>query len=235
VHILSNRFPSELMMRAERESMRRYYHRLHQVVREKPIILIPVFLGHLLLSGMAAGAAFLCALLALAFGRDGVYFAEWLFTTVFFLLVITVWLHFAWLSLSSVRANVVISGDQRRVSGVLQALLSVIFGFSVLFYYLQLFSGNSAFEGMHPIHLRDYDFEDLPTLVERLLILPPWETVVDCFYFSVVTITTLGFGDIRPVSPVAKLITSAEVVAGFILIVLALGSVLGKPSEASAA
>ncbi|MBT8339188.1 MAG: hypothetical protein HKP58_08125 [Desulfatitalea sp.] len=38
------------------------------------------------------------------------------------------------------------------------------------------------------------------------------------FYYSVVTITTLGFGDIVPITPVARIITICEVFIGYILI-----------------
>ena len=41
------------------------------------------------------------------------------------------------------------------------------------------------------------------------------------------TISTLGFGDIHPMTPMAKIVTSCEVITGFILIVLSLGSVIG--------
>jgi hypothetical protein len=153
-----------------------------------------------------------------------IYSAESLFGVLFFPLLFTIWLHFVWLNLRSVRANIHIGGNRRAVSGVLQALLAVIFSFSVLYYYLQLFTDNSAFIGMSPIDLGN-DFR-APTTTDRLMIVPAWNTVVDCIYFSVVTISSLGYGDILPAAAVAKLAASAEVVTGFILIVLALGSVL---------
>ncbi len=38
-------------------------------------------------------------------------------------------------------------------------------------------------------------------------------------YFSIVTFTTVGYGDITPVIPVAKLITVLEMVTAFVVIV----------------
>jgi hypothetical protein len=38
------------------------------------------------------------------------------------------------------------------------------------------------------------------------------------FYYSVVTITTLGFGDIVPATPVARIITICEVSVGYIML-----------------
>lgn len=40
----------------------------------------------------------------------------------------------------------------------------------------------------------------------------------DYFYFSIVTFTTLGYGDLVPVTPLEKLIVSIEVMLGFIML-----------------
>ena len=45
-------------------------------------------------------------------------------------------------------------------------------------------------------------------------------SVFDSIYFSFVTITTLGYGDIIPLYDIAKIITICEVATGFIFIVL---------------
>lgn len=45
-------------------------------------------------------------------------------------------------------------------------------------------------------------------------------------YFSVATITTLGFGDIRPVNDVGQWLVTAEVLLGFLFVVLVLTSFL---------
>jgi|GEM_PF-3833086 len=205
------------------------YVKVLEMTRRHPALLILLFVAHIVLSAAAALVAMVPVILFLISteNTDAYYAADALFAVVFFPLLFIIWLHFVWLNLRSVRANVRIGGNRREISGVLQALLAVIFGFSVLYYYLQLFTDNSAFVGMHSIRLRDNGFEPLPTAVERLMIVPAWNTLVDCIYFSVVTISTLGYGDIHPNMAVAKLATSAEVISGFILIVLALGSVLG--------
>lgn len=54
---------------------------------------------------------------------------------------------------------------------------------------------------------------------------------VDCLYFSIATITTLGFGDITPVSIISKLTTSLEVLAGLLLAVVAIGLAIQRQSE----
>jgi len=46
-------------------------------------------------------------------------------------------------------------------------------------------------------------------------LIAPASGLVDYFYFSVVTFTTLGYGDIHPKGVLGKLGTSVEVAAGF--------------------
>lgn len=48
---------------------------------------------------------------------------------------------------------------------------------------------------------------------------------VSCFYFSVVTYTTLGYGDLRP-SPSARLFAASEAFLGYILFSLFIGVIL---------
>jgi hypothetical protein len=47
---------------------------------------------------------------------------------------------------------------------------------------------------------------------------PSWDTFWRMFYFSTATITTLGYGDIVPVTTTARMLTSSEAILGIILI-----------------
>ncbi len=49
---------------------------------------------------------------------------------------------------------------------------------------------------------------------------------LDALYFSVITITTLGYGDIKPILQIGKWLSITETIMGFILIVLVIGSFL---------
>jgi hypothetical protein len=55
--------------------------------------------------------------------------------------------------------------------------------------------------------------------------------LLDEFYFSVVTITTLGYGDLTPISDFGKLLATAEALLGVILIGLFLLSVGNEIAE----
>ncbi|HMH53538.1 MAG TPA: ion channel [Candidatus Acidoferrum sp.] len=53
------------------------------------------------------------------------------------------------------------------------------------------------------------------------------EILVDCFHLSVMTMATVGLGDIQPRSMIAKLTMDLQVLLGVVLFVVALGMVLG--------
>ena len=48
-------------------------------------------------------------------------------------------------------------------------------------------------------------------------------TLVDSFYFSAVTLATVGYGDIYPVSDMAKILCIAEIGSGIVVLVLSSG------------
>lgn len=60
-----------------------------------------------------------------------------------------------------------------------------------------------------------------------------FDNVVNTIYFSIVTFTTVGFGDIHPVAALSKMIVSAEIMSFFIFFVLLASnhSIFLKPKE----
>lgn len=58
------------------------------------------------------------------------------------------------------------------------------------------------------------------------------ETVLDAFYYAVVTASTVGYGDVTPISQQARLFSLSVVVLGTASFAVALGSVLGPAIEA---
>lgn len=47
-------------------------------------------------------------------------------------------------------------------------------------------------------------------------------------YFSFVTLTTLGYGDITPAGPVARSLAYTEAIAGQLFIAILIGSLVGN-------
>ncbi|MBW9399367.1 hypothetical protein FHC51_05945 [Leclercia sp. EC_58] len=57
-------------------------------------------------------------------------------------------------------------------------------------------------------------------------------SLIDSFYFTCVTITTLGFGDITPCTAIGKLIVSIQAMLGFVVLSLFMASVVNKAVKA---
>lgn len=52
-----------------------------------------------------------------------------------------------------------------------------------------------------------------------------YKSILDCLYFSTITITTLGFGDSYPITTIARILVMAETLLGMVVIGLFLNSV----------
>lgn len=53
--------------------------------------------------------------------------------------------------------------------------------------------------------------------------------ILEAVYFSGVTITTLGYGDLTPCGALPQMLSIYEVLIGYVLVVVALGAYLGGP------
>jgi voltage-gated potassium channel len=216
---------SKEFMRDLRRSVSGYLKRYHSLVAKYPGVIVPFFLLYLLTSLFWIAAALsIWVLLSEVFQIDETV-AEALFYLTAFALLVLNWSHYLFLAFIGFRRSFVVKGDVEAVLRLVQTLAVVTFVFALLYYFLQLLTDNGAFAGMAPINVEYGNWN--PRLEDQLTTIPPFETLVDCLYFSVVTITTLGYGDIQPLTPAAKLLTTLEVALGFSLTVLALGSVLG--------
>ena len=51
-----------------------------------------------------------------------------------------------------------------------------------------------------------------------------WSTSI---YYSLVTLTSLGYGDILPISPLARVVAGLEAVVGVLYIAVMIGSIVG--------
>lgn len=200
-------------------SIRAWNRELEGRVGRSPILTLPLFLLYLGLSYA------LCAAFALLMAITGAADSEawhWAACAILALL----WLHFLVLNFQAFRGNLIVRGNRRLIARVLQLYFSTTFAFAVGYYALQFFSANRALKGVAPLSASEDSGR--ATLMALLSTPPSVDTAVDCFYFSVVTITGLGYGDIAPLSAAAKLLAALEVLLGSVIVVLGLGSVIGS-------
>ncbi len=57
---------------------------------------------------------------------------------------------------------------------------------------------------------------------------PEWDTLRDCLYFSLITITTVGMGDLSPATDLGRSLTATEALIGQIYIVTVVALVVGR-------
>jgi voltage-gated potassium channel len=89
------------------------------------------------------------------------------------------------------------SEDGAIFARILFTLFTIIFIYSGLIYQVE-----------HPVNAEAFD------------------TFLDAFYFSVVTMTTVGFGDVTPVSEIGRLLTVLMILTGIALIPWQLGELI---------
>jgi hypothetical protein len=96
--------------------------------------------------------------------------------------------------------------------------VAMILGFAQLYFVMLLFPLKSPFEGLHSPWVWISDYQG-----RRLYLGDAALAVVDCIHFSCVTITTVGYGDMRPVHWFAKLAVDTEILLGLSLAVIGVG------------
>ena len=87
-----------------------------------------------------------------------------------------------------------------RIQLALRSYVELILNYSMLYYLLDTFQ--------HLYHVNGEIFNK------------PLENLFNAIYFSVITIVSIGYGDIYPVHPLAKLLVMYEVINGMLLLVV---------------
>jgi hypothetical protein len=92
--------------------------------------------------------------------------------------------------------------------------------FSNIYFLLILFFDNGAipFEGIHPIWHWLGGLEG-----RRLYLKDVFISFIDCFHYSCVTITTLGYGDMHATKWYSKLVTDFQVLLGLGIVIVSIG------------
>lgn len=98
------------------------------------------------------------------------------------------------------------------------AVVGALCGFMIL---LTIFTRlHALIEALHPGSYQTTG----PPLIER-----PDEILIATFqYFSTVTLTTVGFGDITPVTPAARLVTGLEAIVGQLYLAVVIATLVGR-------
>jgi Ion channel len=196
------------------------------------LILIPIYvLVAMLAAGVCVGLAYVTECLlypdwtAHNFWRD-ISSIHVLYLLIYLCLVMGISLHYLFLTFKSFLSATSVDVYNNPILRVVQLVAITVIYFAAIHYYVALLSDRVAYAGMIGPMPKDgwpYYF-DWPN---KILFIPSIETVVDCVYFSTVTMATLGYGDIHPATMIAKIATMAEIFFSFGLIVVVLGWVIG--------
>lgn len=94
---------------------------------------------------------------------------------------------------------------------IISTYLNFVFTFAIAYFLMQFFSRWSAF----------YGIEETFNL---------FETLMNCVYFSFITISSTGFGDMYPLTWYAKMLVCVEVLSGVALLTFSFGIILNSLS-----
>lgn len=214
-------------VRRSRRLATRLHRRWIDRLTRDPLLLLPALVFWLAISLIVCGAIILAAaVITSPFKAEDVGIPNLIinggYTACYFFLILF-WGYYLYCNLRCLREHYRLPGDKLAVGELLKLLLTVVFVFAAAYYALQLFTHDNSFEGIAPIFPPGKEV----TLL-GLLSVPLWviEPIVDCLYFSIVTITTLGYGDIKPLTMAAKALTSLEVIVGFVWIAVVANSLI---------
>ena len=98
--------------------------------------------------------------------------------------------------------------------------LEVIVTFSSIYIWIIIFSNNQAFHGFENTYIISFTKDSfiLTKYFKSLFIF-----IVDVFHFSVVTATTLGYGDVYPKSAIAKIVVDLHVLCSLAIAIFGAG------------
>ncbi|MHC4982214.1 MAG: ion channel [Planctomycetota bacterium] len=119
--------------------------------------------------------------------------------------------------------------DHKYLQNIVLSYFTVMLVFTNIYWLLMLVPGRPPlpFGGIHPAWTFAEGMGRTIQLKDALL------TCVDCFHFSLATISTLGYGDMVPTAWYSKLICNFEVIIGLGIVVVGFGRFFSKKRTAS--
>jgi len=108
---------------------------------------------------------------------------------------------------------------------ILSIIVRKIKGFKGIFFVIIGLIGLVIFFGIKYYTIYSYNSKNFYILTENLNI-KSGANLFDFIYFSFITITTVGYGDIIPINPMAKFLTIIEVLLGISFVSLILGRLI---------
>lgn len=109
-----------------------------------------------------------------------------------------------------------------KFSTIFQSLIMLIFIFAIIIFFLQFYSKSTAYDGLGNFKTNTLG---TPVFIDFFGSSNILKIFLNSIYFSAVTVTTLGYGDIKPHSMIAKMVSILEVVIGFSVITVALSKI----------
>lgn len=205
-------------------------------LKTHPFLLIPLFFSYgiiMVASGifLALSMFFLMKVLGSIFPTQTVKtMMTMAFQMSFGLVSAILWLHYIYSALRTFVKSAAVVEKTSNVLKIVQLIAATAFAFSVIHYYVALFSDTPAYQGIEA-PAPEGGWTENADGIDRLCFIPKYSTVIDFLYFSTVTMATVGYGDIHPKTPLAKLITMVQIVFAFELIVIGLGWAMGQKSD----
>jgi hypothetical protein len=208
-----------------------------RIITSHPILLIPASATYgiatvavAILSGVLGfGVA---SLIVWMFAIDSKELAgvAFFFAKIFFVLLAPlVWLDYLYLAFRCFTSTATLKGYAAPILRVVQLVGATVFIFAVAHYYVALFSDGPAYKNLtEPVPERGWRYANFE---DRLIFVPSIDTVLDCIYFSTVTMATVGYGDVYPMTRPAKILTIIQIIFSFGLIAVVLGWVIGHAKE----
>jgi voltage-gated potassium channel Kch len=207
------------------------FHRtLRASIVRHQFLLLPIFVIHVVILYCGILLGFILASLLIEAGVNGELAGVLGFAAGFALGYLAMG-HFLFLLSDTLTAITNATQLTSEILAALQLIVVSILFFAIAHYCVDIASSGYeiSYEGMHdPIAEKiDRAAFHSKSLSERFFSAPDMKTIINCIYFSTVTTATVGYGDISPSSPVARLVTTTQIVFSFGLVIVLLGRLLG--------